>query len=164
MPLFPDQVLQPIDLAGALRWPAHRTRTSPSHGSRCSRPSPTWSRPRALWLPSLFIGPTYYRVDGQVQNINGQVETVSRGSLFLGATAATANGFPAPAPGTGYPGLNGLSSVLRISDAIFEPLAAGRVAAATQAGLRATGQRHPVIGLGGVFRSPVGRRHPGHCP
>ena len=93
---------------------------------------------RALWLPSLFIGPTYYRADGQVQTITGQVVNVNRSSLSLGSTAALANGFPAASPGTGYPQLNGLSSVLRISDAIFEPLAARRVSASYQAGLQAT--------------------------
>ena len=33
---------------------------------------------RGLWLPSLFTGPTYYRLDGQVQAINGQIQTVDR--------------------------------------------------------------------------------------
>jgi outer membrane protein TolC len=138
LPLFADQALQPIDLAGALRLAGAQNPDIAFARKQVLEAVADLEQARALWLPSLFIGPTYYRVDGQVQNINGQVETVSRGSLSLGATAATANGFPAAAPGTGYPGLNGLSSVLRISDAIFEPLAAGRVAAASQAGLRAT--------------------------
>ena len=81
-------------------------------------------RARALWLPSLFIGPTWYRADGQIQTITGPVETIDRSSLFIGATAALANAFPSASPGTGFPSLNGLSATLRISDAIYEPLAA----------------------------------------
>ena len=90
---------------------------------------------RALWLPSLFYGPAWYRADGQIQIDTGQVETIDRSSLFLGTTAALANSFPAPSPGTGFPSLNGLSTTLRISDAIFEPMAARRSLAANQAGL-----------------------------
>jgi outer membrane protein TolC len=135
--LFPGQVLQPIDLAGALRLAGARNPDIAIARQRVLQAVADLEQARALWLPSLFLGPTYYRADGQVQNINGALQTVGRGSVFVGATVATANGFPAPAPGTGYPGLNGLTSVLRISDAIFEPLAAGRLAAATQAGLRA---------------------------
>ena len=45
-------------------------------------------------------------------------------AAFKGAEAALANSFPAPSPGTGFPALNGLSATLRISDAIFEPMAA----------------------------------------
>ena len=58
---------------------------------------------RGLWLPSLFTGPTYYRLDGQVQAINGQIQTVDRGSLFLGTTASLANSYPAAPPGSGFP-------------------------------------------------------------
>jgi outer membrane protein TolC len=91
---------------------------------------------RGLWLPSLFTGPTYYRLDGQVQAINGQVMTVDRGSLFLGSTASLANSFPAAPPGSGFPPLNTLSGVLRLSDAIYGARAARRVVAANEAGVK----------------------------
>ena len=91
---------------------------------------------RALWLPSLFLGPTWYRADGQIQTLTGQVQNVNRNSLFIGGVGATANGFAAASPGTGYPPVNGMASVLRFSDAIFEPLAARRVANADQAGIQ----------------------------
>ena len=64
---------------------------------------------------------------GKSRPLTGQVQNVNRGSLFIGGMAATANGFAAPSPGTGYPPLNGMSSVLPFSDAIFEPMAARRV-------------------------------------
>ena len=91
---------------------------------------------RGLWLPSLFTGPTYYRLDGQVQAINGQIQTVDRGSLFLGTTASLANSYPAAPPGSGFPPLNGLSGVLRFSDAIYGVQIVRRVIAANEAGVR----------------------------
>jgi outer membrane protein TolC len=138
MGLFAGQVLQPIDLAGALRLAGARDVDIATARQRVFQAVADLEQARALWLPSIFIGPTWYRADGHIQDITGKVITADRSSLFLGGTAALANGFPAPSPGTGYPPLNGLSSVLRISDAIFEPLAAKRVAVASQAGLQAT--------------------------
>ena len=38
---------------------------------------------RALWLPSLFYGPSWYRSDGQIQTVTGQVQTINRSALFL---------------------------------------------------------------------------------
>jgi outer membrane protein TolC len=131
-------VLQPIDLAGALRLAGARDVDIATARQRVLQAVADLEQARALWLPSLFIGPTWYRADGHIQDISGRVITADRSSLFLGGTAALANGFPAASPGTGYPQLTGLSSVLRISDAIFEPMAAKRVAAANQAAVQAT--------------------------
>ena len=78
--------VQPIDLASALRL-AGRDLDIATARQRVLQALAELEKP-GLWLPSLFTGPTYYRVDGQVQTINGQVQTVSRGSLFLGTTAA----------------------------------------------------------------------------
>ena len=136
--MFPGQVVQPIDLANTLRLAGARNPDIAIARQRVLQAVADLGAARALWLPTLFIGPTYYRADGQIQTATGPVQNINRQSLFLGTTAALANGFPAPSPGTGYPQLNGLSSVLRISDAIFEPMAARRVANAQQAGLQAT--------------------------
>jgi outer membrane protein TolC len=135
--LIPGQVIQPIDLASTLRLAGARDLDIATARQRVCQAVADLSQARALWLPSLFIGPTWYRADGQIQTITGQVQTIDRSSLFLGGTAALANGFPSPSPGTGFPALNGLSSVLRISDAIYEPMAARRVVAAQKAGLQA---------------------------
>lgn len=136
LPLFPGQVVQPIDLASALSLGGARDLDIATARQRVLQALADLSEARALWLPSLFLGPTWYRADGKIQTITGEVRTIDRSSLFVGGTAAMANGFPAPAPGTGPPQLNGLSTVLRISDAIYEPMAARRVAAASQAGVR----------------------------
>lgn len=136
LPLFPGQVVQPIDLASALSLGGARDVDIATARQGVLQALADLSEARALWLPSLFLGPTWYRADGQIQTIDGPVQTINRSGLFVGGTAALANGFPAPAPGTGAPQLNGLSTVLRISDAIYEPMAARRVAAAKEAGVR----------------------------
>ncbi len=96
---------------------------------------------RALWLPSLFLGLTWYREDGQIQSITGKVMTADRSSLFLGGLATGANSYPANPPGSGFPPLTGLASVLRFSDAIFIPRAARRELAASQADVRTATNR-----------------------
>jgi outer membrane protein TolC len=135
VPLFPGQVLQPIDLANALRLAGARDLDIATARQRVCQALGDLDQARGLWLPSLFTGPTYYRLDGQVQAINGQIITTSRQSLFVGTTASLANSFPAAPPGSGFPPLNSLSGVLRISDAIYEVRAARRVIAANQAGV-----------------------------
>ena len=134
--LIPGRAVEPIDLANALRLAGARDLDIAIARQRILQAAADLKQARALWLPSLFYGPTWYRADGQIQTITGQVETIDRSSLFLGATAALANSFPAPSPGTGFPSLNGLSTTLRISDAIFEPMAARRSLAANRAGLQ----------------------------
>lgn len=134
--LIPGREIRPIDLVTVLRLAGVRNLDIGIARQQVNRSLAELERNRSLWLPSLFLGPTYYRADGQVQTVQGQVINVNRSSLFLGATAATVNGFPAPAAGTGYPQLNSLSSVLRISDMIFDPLAARRMVNAGRANVR----------------------------
>ena len=134
--LIPGRAVEPIDLANVLRLAGARDLDIAIARQRILQAAADLKQARALWLPSLFYGPTWYRADGQIQTATGQVQTINRSSLFLGGTAALANSFPAPSPGTGFPSLNGLSTTLRISDAIFEPMAARRVLTANQAGLQ----------------------------
>ena len=136
MQLIPGQVLAPIDLAGALRLAGARDLDIAIARQQVWRAIADLQPARALWLPSLFLGPTWYRLDGKVQSITGQVITTSRSSLFIGGLAASANSYAATPPGSGFPPLTGLSSVLRFSDAILEPRAANRIVAASQADVR----------------------------
>ena len=131
--LIKGQVIQPIDLANALRLAGARDLDIATARQQVLQSLGDLDQARGLWLPSLFTGPTYYRLDGQVQAINGQVQTVDRGSLFLGTTASLANSFPAAPPGSGFPPLNGLSGVLRFSDAIYGVRVVRRVIAANEA-------------------------------
>lgn len=134
--LVPGQVVQPIDLASALRLAGARDLDIDTARQQVLQALGELDEARGLWLPSLFTGPTFYRLDGQVQAINGQVQTVSRESLFLGTTASLANSFPAAPPGSGFPPLNTLSGVLRLSDAIYGTRTARHVIAANEAGVK----------------------------
>jgi outer membrane protein TolC len=134
--LIPGRPVQPIDLANALKLAGVTELDIATARQRILQAAAELSQARALWLPSLFYGPSWYRSDGQIQTVNGQVQTIDRSALFVGGTAALANTIQGPPPGTGIPSVNGMTSVLRISDAIFEPMAARRVLAANQAGLR----------------------------
>lgn len=136
-PLIPGQPVQPIDLCTVLRLAGARDLDIATARQRVCQSMADLEEARGLWLPSFFSGPTYYRLDGQVQSIEGKVLTVDRSSLFVGTTAALANSFPAPPPGSGFPPLNSLSGVLRLSDAIYQARAAQRVIAASRAGVGA---------------------------
>ncbi|MCI0333477.1 MAG: TolC family protein, partial [Planctomycetes bacterium] len=67
---------------------------------------------RVLWLPSVSIGASWVRHDGQIQDTRGDVINVSRSALFNGGGAA---------------------AIFKMSDALYEPLAARQVLAATRA-------------------------------
>jgi outer membrane protein TolC len=134
-PLFPGQIVQPIDLASTLRMAGGRDLDIATARQRVLRSLADLQEARGLWLPSFFTGPTFYSLNGQVQEINGKVDTVHRDSLSLGTTATLANSFPAPPPGSGYPPLNSLSGVLRISDAIYQARSAKRFIAANEVGV-----------------------------
>lgn len=61
------------------------------------------------------------------------MRTISKSSLFLGGTAAAGSSVSGPVPAGGPAQVSGLTTVLRFSDAIFEPLAARQVTEARQA-------------------------------
>lgn len=44
-----------------------------------------WQQARALWLPDILLGPSYYRHDGRVQDIQGNVFDTSKDAFLLGA-------------------------------------------------------------------------------
>jgi outer membrane protein TolC len=135
--LVPGQVLTPIDLAGALRMAGARDIDIAITRQQVWRAVADLQQARALWLPSLYLGPTWYRMDGKIQSISGNVINADRSSLFIGGLAAGPNLYPANPPGSGFPPLSGLSAVLRLSDAILEPKAANRTVAARQANVQA---------------------------
>ena len=134
--LIPGRVVEPIDLANALRLTGARNLDIAVARQQILAATADLTAARALWLPSLFYGPTWYRSDGQIQTVTGQVQTINRSALFVGGTAALNNTIQGPPPGTGIPSVNGTTATLRISDAIFTPMAARRVLTANQAGLR----------------------------
>ena len=65
-------------------------------------------RANVLWLPTVQMGADYFRHDGQIQDVVGNVFTTSKSSLMVGAGPAV---------------------TFAVSDAIFGPLAARQVRA-----------------------------------
>ncbi len=137
-PLIPGQTIEPIDLAGALRLAGARDLDIALARERACQAVAELDRARVLWLPSLFVGPSWVRHDGQAQIVQGPVRSISKSSLFLGATAASGSGASGPVPAGGPSQVSGLTTILRISDAIFEPMSARRVVVARKAGILTT--------------------------
>ena len=76
--LIPGRVVEPIDLANALKLTGARELDIAIARQRILEAAADLTRARALWLPSLFYGPTWYRSDGQIQTVTGQVQTIDR--------------------------------------------------------------------------------------
>jgi outer membrane protein TolC len=72
-------------------------------------------RAQVLWLPTVFLGVDYFRHDGQIQDVAGNVFGTSRSSLMLGAAPF---------------------AVFAVTDAIFAPLAERQVVRAREAALQ----------------------------
>jgi outer membrane protein TolC len=72
-------------------------------------------RARVLWLPTLYLGADYYRHDGQLQDVAGNIFGTSKSSLMLGA---------------------GPSAVFAVTDAIYSPLVERQVVRARQADMQ----------------------------
>jgi hypothetical protein len=71
-------------------------------------------RAQVLWLPTIYLGGDYFRHDGQLQDVAGNIFATSKQSLLLGA---------------------GPSAVFAITDAIFAPLAERQLVQAREAAL-----------------------------
>lgn len=135
--LVPGQEIHPIDLSGALRLAGARDLDIAIARARVAAAAADVRHARALWLPSLFIGPNWIRHDGQAQIVEGEVRTINKSSLFMGVTAAAGSSVSGPIPAGGPAQVTGLTTVLRFSDAIFLPLAAAQVVDARHARVHA---------------------------
>ena len=76
--LIPGRSIDPIDLANVLKLAGARDLDIAIAKQRVNAALADMQQAYAMWLPSLFLGPTWYRADGQVQTITGQVENVAR--------------------------------------------------------------------------------------
>jgi outer membrane protein TolC len=72
-------------------------------------------RAQALWLPTVLVGVDYFRHDGQIQDVQGNIFGTSKSAFMAGA---------------------GPSAIFAVTDAIFEPLAERQVVRATEARLQ----------------------------
>lgn len=115
-PLWGQTKPQPIDLPAALRLADAQNPEVALARERIREALAKQDQAELLWLPSVELGTTWMRHDGQIQRSTGDVFTTSRSSLFVGASPAL---------------------YLNLSDAIFAPLAARQLTVARQAGAAA---------------------------
>jgi outer membrane protein TolC len=106
----------PINLATAMQLGNARGLDIAFATQQVQRSAALLAQSQVLWLPTIYLGSDYYRHDGQLQDIVGNVAGTSKQGFLVG----------------GSPYL-----VFSVSDAIFSPLAARRTVEAQQAARRA---------------------------
>ncbi len=111
----PGEQAYPINLPTALRLAGAQALDVELASDRIQIAVAQWDRARYLWLPTLLLGGDYYRHDGQLQDVAGNVFGSSKSTVMAGA---------------------GPSMVFAVTEAIFEPLAARQVVRAREAALR----------------------------
>ncbi len=102
----------PINLATALRLANVRPLDIAAASERIRLAAARLERARVLWVPTVYLGVDYFRHDGQLQDIVGEVFGTRKSSFQVGA---------------------GPYMVFALSEAVFAPLAARRVSQARQA-------------------------------
>lgn len=106
----------PINLPTALRLANVRPLDIQVAAARIRVAAAQLERAQVLWLPTIVYGIDYYRHDGQIQDVAGNVFGTSKSSFFAGA---------------------GPVAIFSLSDALFEPLAARQVVRAREAAMQA---------------------------
>lgn len=112
----PDQKPYPINLPTALQLAGVNPLDIAVASERLRVAAAQLDRARVLWLPNLTAGVDYFRHDGQIQDIAGNVFGTSRSSFLVGG---------------------GPSFSFAVTDAIYAPLAGRQVIRARQADVRA---------------------------
>jgi outer membrane protein TolC len=112
----PTDKVFPISLPTALRLANVRPLDIAVASQRIRLAAARLERAEVLWLPTIYLGMDYFRHDGKIQTVAGDVISTSKSSLMLGA---------------------GPSAVIPLADAYFEPLAARQVWRARTATLQA---------------------------
>jgi outer membrane protein TolC len=106
----------PINLATALQLANARSIDIAVAAERVRLAAAQYERAHVLWLPTIQFGVDYFRHDGRIQDVQGNIIDTSKSSFMLGA-----------AP----------NAVFALSDALFAPLAARQVVQARQASVLA---------------------------
>jgi outer membrane protein TolC len=124
-----------IDLASALRLADERNLDVALYVERVAEATAKLTQARTLAVPTLRVGASSNRHDGNLQETSGNVVAADRAARFrgLGAGAVGAGDLQAP----------GLSLGVDIADAIFQPLVARQNRAAAQAA--SVANRHAVL-------------------
>ena len=121
--------LYQIDLPSALRLASAQNYKIALAIEKIAEASALHDQAKTLLLPSLTVGASYYRQDGQLQETGGAVGDVDRSAGYAGLGAG--------AVGAGAIQVPGVSLTADLSSALFEPLAAQQNAYAAKAGARA---------------------------
>jgi outer membrane protein TolC len=133
-PAAVDGVLQ-IDLASALRLADERNLDIAIYVERVAEATAKLAQARTLAVPTLRVGASSNRHNGNLQETSGNVVDADRAARF--------RGFGAGAVGAGELQAPGLSLGVDVADAIFQPLVARQNRAAAQAA--AVANRHAVL-------------------
>lgn len=144
------RTIYPIDLVGALRLAGARDLEIAMARQRIAGAIAALQLARVQWLPSVFYGPNWTWHDGAIQDNEGDVFQANRSSAFIGGTGSLGSGVAAPPPGGGPAQASSLTSILRFSDIIFEPLAARQTVEAQQANMAAT-TNDALLGLADTY-------------
>jgi outer membrane protein TolC len=105
----------PINLPTALQLASVRPIDIALASERIQVAAAQLERAEVLWLPTVYLGVDYFRHDGQIQNVEGNVFGTSKQAFMVGAAPF---------------------AVFAITDAIFEPLAQRQVVRAREAALQ----------------------------
>jgi outer membrane protein TolC len=124
----PDSAAIPLDLSSALELAAGQNPQVAFAQQRIREAAAQLRAADVLWVPSLRAGVNYNKHDGRMQDVEGNVNEISRGSLY--------SGLGAQAVGAGSPAIPGLLMSFHTRDAIFQP----RIAARSLAARREAGQ------------------------
>jgi outer membrane protein TolC len=106
----------PINLPTALHLAGVRPIDIALASERIAVANAQLERAEVLWLPTIYLGADYFRHDGQIQDVAGNVFGTSKSSFLAGA---------------------GPSAVFAVTDALFAPLAARLDVRAREATLQA---------------------------
>jgi outer membrane protein TolC len=113
---LPDERPLPINLPTALRLAGANPLDIILACERLRAADAQFQRTKVAWLPTVQLGTDYYRQDGRIQDVTGNVFATSKASFMVGATP---------------------NVVFAVTDAIYGPLAAKQVVRARQSDLQA---------------------------
>jgi outer membrane protein TolC len=105
----------PINLPTALHLANVRTLDVAVASERIRLAAAQLDRARVLWLPTFVAGVDYFRHDGRIQDVTGNIADTSKDSFMVGC---------------------GPTAVFAVTDALFAPLAARQVVRAREADLQ----------------------------
>ncbi|MCP4260621.1 MAG: TolC family protein [Planctomycetes bacterium] len=118
-----------IDLPTALRLASVQNYKIAVAMEKIAEASAQVDQSKVLLLPTVTVGASYDHHEGEIQETNGNVLNVNRSSRYAGLGSGAA--------GAGTIQIPGVSLIVDLGDAFFEPLVAKQNALAAKAGARA---------------------------